>query len=87
MFTDSAGGVLDSPSGLFARDEWQFVAARYDRTSASLTVAGASVDGTEGAGNNVGHGSLFVGANPFFTEDFDGRIDNVFIHDRLLGDA
>ncbi|MCP5152409.1 MAG: LamG domain-containing protein [Chromatiales bacterium] len=85
LFTGT--GVLNAnPVVPFVLGDWQFIAARYDGATARLTVGGTTLSATDNTDFDTGFGSLFVGANPFFNEDFDGLVDNVFVYDRALTD-
>lgn len=71
--------------------QWVFVAARYDAVAGTVTL---DVDGsrvTVAATPGSGFATARIGSNPAFApgfgEMFDGRIDNVFIYDEVLGDA
>jgi hypothetical protein len=68
-------------------NQWVFVAARYDSVANTVTLdvdgARATFTATPGSGFNT----TYIGINPPGTEDWDGRIDNVFFFDSILSDA
>ncbi|MEM9809750.1 MAG: LamG domain-containing protein [Pseudomonadota bacterium] len=79
-FTGS--GVVDTGEGISG---WTHIAASYDGSTVSLyqngLLAATAADATD---LDITIFNLFIGTNPGFDEDFDGRIDEVFVYGRSL---
>ena len=82
---NGGGGVVVSPPAQLG--VWTHIAASWDGTEIRLyqdgVFLGAGPDNTD-LGSSLF--SLFIGTNPGFDEDWEGRIDDVFVYGRKLRD-
>jgi hypothetical protein len=88
VFTGNTGtGVSSAGPDPAPTNQWVFVAARYDSGASTVTL---DVDGARATFPATPGASIFtitrIGMNPPSTEDWDGRIDNVFFFDTILSD-
>lgn len=66
-------------------NEWTFVAARYDGTTATLFVDGQQISGPDST-QLIADGQLRIGMGVNGGERFEGFVDNLFLFDHALTD-
>jgi len=66
---------------------WNFIAVTYDQVAGNVVLYIDGITQSTNATQGSGYTTTFIGKNPGFGEFFDGRIDNVFFYDEVLGTA